>query len=129
MPWVAPFPTGSTVCFRAACRGTANPIPPRPPRAPIPAFGLLEPAGRPPFRPAPMFSSEISRNLPPNSIASEDKSSLPTSYYDTHHESRVNHIRGGGSTYYQVDEFDHCFTRIDEDFDLFYGHEFLEQLL
>jgi hypothetical protein len=79
--WTVPLPTGPTACFRATCRGTANPIPPRLPRAPIPAFGLLGPAGGPPLR--PMVSSENSKNLPPNSIASEDKSSLPTSCHGT----------------------------------------------
>jgi hypothetical protein len=67
----------------------ANPIPPRLPRAPIPAFGLLGPAGAPPLRPGPTASSEISKSLPPNSIAPEDKSSLPTSYREQRHEYRI----------------------------------------
>ena len=59
-------------------------IPPRYPRAPIPDdLGLLGPPD--PLRPAPMFSSEISKNLPPNIdlIVSDDKSNLPTSCHDT----------------------------------------------
>ena len=75
--------TGSIACFRATCRGTANPIPLRFPRAPIPAFGLPEPPDGPPLRPVSKYSSEISKNLPPNSIAPDDKSSLPASCHET----------------------------------------------
>ena len=82
MSSVVPFLTSPTACFRVACRGTANPIP-RLPRTPIPALGLFEPPGGPPLSPGPMFSSEISKNVPPISIASDDESSLPTSWHDT----------------------------------------------